>query len=117
MPIRKGKPAKDLNNQPAKDMLPGICDNNIAYTKPVSFSEISPHEYAGESYICGVISGETELGRRIGIRFISAESSHLFIGFTFSRRPITYIAKNPFTALEYRRESDLSNKRNNEVFL
>lgn len=58
-------------------MLPGLCDNNIAYTKPVSFSELSPHQYSRESYICGVISGETELGRRIGIRFISAESSHL----------------------------------------
>lgn len=58
-------------------MLPGLCDSNIAYTKPVSFSELSLHQYSRESYICGVISGETELGRRIGIRFISAESSHL----------------------------------------
>lgn len=74
-------------------MLIGFCDNNIDFTKPVSFPDISQHEYAGDSYNCGVISGETELGRRIGIRFISAEPNHLIIGFKSSRRQSVFIVK------------------------
>ncbi|MEQ4451794.1 hypothetical protein ACFX4S_14620 [Kosakonia sp. YIM B13605] len=109
--------AKDPNNQQSKEMLIATCDSNIAFTKPVSFSEISQHEYAGDAYICGVISGETELGHRMGIRFISAEPNHFVIGFKFSRRPIVYIAKNPFTIGEYRREIDSFNKLNSEICL
>ncbi|ANR77022.1 hypothetical protein BBB57_01365 [Kosakonia sacchari] len=98
-------------------MLIDFCDNNIAFTKPVSFSEISQHEYAGDAYIYGVISGETELGHRMGIRFITAEPNHFVIGLKFSRRPIIYIAKNPFMFGEYRREMDSFINLNSEVCL
>lgn len=109
--------AKDPSNQQPKEMLIGFCDNKIDFTKPVSFPDISQHEYVGDSYNCGVISGETELGRRIGIRFISAEPNHLIIRFKFSRRPSVYIVKKPFTIAEYRREIDSFNKLNSDICL
>ncbi|MEJ8323062.1 hypothetical protein WKI40_07900 [Kosakonia sacchari] len=117
MPVRKGNFGKRPNNQQSKEILIATCDSNIDFTKPVSFSEISQHEYTGDAYICGVISGETELGHRMGIRFISAEPNHFVIGFKFSRRPIVYFAKNPFTIGEYRREIDSFNKLNSEICL
>lgn len=109
--------AKDPKNQQTKAMMVGFCDSDIDVTKPVSFSEISAHESEGQPYVCGVISGETKLGRKIGARFISAEPYHLVIGFKYSRRSIAYSTNDPFTIDEYHRQIDYFNKLNSKICL
>ncbi|BBE78433.1 hypothetical protein PO654_03960 [Phytobacter diazotrophicus] len=107
--------AKDPNNQQTKALMTGFCDSEIDFTKPVSFSEVSKHVSEGHPYVCGVISGETNPGRKIGVRFITAEPYHLVIGFKYSRRPIAYSGNDQFTIDEYHRQIETFNKLNSEI--
>lgn len=78
-------------------------------------SEVSKHVSEGHPYVCGVISGETNPGRKIGVRFITAEPYHLVIGFKYSRRPIAYSGNDQFTIDEYHRQIETFNKLNSEI--
>ncbi|MGM3223703.1 hypothetical protein [Dickeya zeae] len=93
--------AKDPENEKKKKMTLGFCDSDIDFSKPVSFSEIYQHEFEKRAYVCGIISGETKLGRKIGVRFISAEPYHLIIGTKYSRRPLAYATDDDFVVYEY----------------
>lgn len=105
---------KDLQNAQKKKMMLGFCDSDIDFSKPISFTEMYTHQVDGHSYVCGVISGETKLNRKIGVRFISAEPYHLILSVKFSRRPIAYASDDNFLADEYRSQiksfNDLNRK-------
>ncbi|HCR1886941.1 TPA: hypothetical protein ONC26_003336 [Enterobacter roggenkampii] len=85
-----------------RKMMIGFCDSDIDTTKPVSFSEMSLHNSEGHPFVCGIISGQTQLGRKIGARFIAAEPYHLVLRFKYSRRPIAYSGDDEILVDEFR---------------
>ncbi|EOC1344492.1 hypothetical protein ACI09M_003918 [Cronobacter dublinensis] len=100
--LLKDANAKNPQDEQTRMLMVGFCDSDIDFTKPVTFSAVSSHEFQGQRYICGVISGETSLGNKMGARFISAEPAHLVVGYKFSRRPIVFSANNDFLVDEFR---------------
>lgn len=103
---------KDRLNAQKRKMISGFCDSNIDFSKPISFAEMYTHQVDGHSYVCGVISGETKLNRKTGVRFISAEPYHLILSVKFSRRPIAYASDDSFLADEYRSQIKSFNELN-----
>ncbi|WP_224553323.1 hypothetical protein [Pectobacterium versatile] len=103
---------KDPKNEKTRKMMVGFCDSDIDLSKPILFSEMYTHEFERYSYVCGIISGETKLGRKIGARFISAEPYHLILGIKYSRRPIAYTTDDDFLVDEYRSQLRSFNELN-----
>lgn len=106
--------AKDPSNAKKKKMMAGLCDSDIDFSKPMSFSEMNTHQFKGDSYVCGVISGQTNLNRKIGVRFISAEPYHLILNVKYSRRPIAYSSADSFLVDEYRTQIKSFNELNSK---
>ncbi|WP_409076271.1 hypothetical protein ACF2G4_21910 (plasmid) [Pantoea sp. C3] len=98
----KGFLAKEPSSSHLKKMMLGFCDSDIDFSKPISFSEMKTHHFEDEDYVCGIISGQTEINRKIGARFISAEPYHLILNVKYSRRPILYTFDDEFFVSEYR---------------
>lgn len=98
----KGFLAKEPSSSRMKKMMLGFCDSDIDFSKPISFSEMKTHHFEDGDYVCGIISGKTELNRKIGVRFISAEPYHLILNVKYSRRPILYASDDEFLVSEYR---------------
>lgn len=93
--------AKNPSNENNKKIMLGYCDSDIDFSKPISSSEMSTHEFEGVSYVCGIISGRTKVNKKLGARFISAEPYHLILNVKYSRRPIIYTSDNAYLANEY----------------
>ena len=100
--VFKEQLAKNFEDKQTRKMMIGFCDSDLDTTKPVSFTEMSLHHSEGHLYVCGILSGETQLGRKIGARFIAAEPYHLVLGFKYSRRPIAYATDDKFLVDEVR---------------
>jgi hypothetical protein len=94
--------AKNPKDEQTRKMMIGFCDSDLDTTKPVTFTEMSVHDSEGHPYVCGILSGQTQLGRKIGARFIAAEPYHLVLGFKYSRRPIAYAMDDGFLVDEFR---------------
>ncbi|WP_114194655.1 hypothetical protein [Edaphovirga cremea] len=106
--------AKDPLNDQKKKMMVGFCDSDIDFSKPISFSEMNTHQFEEGAYVCGVISGQTKLNRKIGVRFISAEPYHLILNVKYSRRPIAYSSDDSFLIDEYHSQIKSFNELNNK---
>ncbi|MGJ0480044.1 hypothetical protein [Pantoea agglomerans] len=106
--------AKDPTDLQKKRMMTGFCDGDIDFSKPVSFTEMYSHQVDGESYVCGIISGQTKLSRKIGVRFISAEPYHLILNVKFSRRPIAYAIDDGFLTYSYQSQLQSYNELNSK---
>jgi hypothetical protein len=100
--VFKQQLAKNPEDEQARKMMIGFCDSDLDTSKPVTFTEMSSHSSEGHPYVCGIISGQTQLGRKIGARFIAAEPYHLVLGFKYSRRPIAYATDDGFLVDEFR---------------
>jgi len=94
--------AKNPKDEQTRKMMTGFCDSDLDTTRPVTFTEMFVHDSEGHPFVCGIISGQTQLGRKIGARFIAAEPYHLVLGFKYSRRPIAYATGDGFLVDEYR---------------
>ncbi|EQA4281257.1 hypothetical protein ACX2VI_002206 [Cronobacter dublinensis] len=62
--LLKDANAKNPQDEQTRMLMVGFCDSDIDFTKPVMFSAMSSYESQGQRYICGVISGETSLGKK-----------------------------------------------------
>jgi hypothetical protein len=72
---------KNFEDKQTRKMMIGFCDSDLDTTKPVSFTEIHYIILKGISMF-SILSGETQLGRKIGARFNCAEPYHLVLGFS-----------------------------------
>lgn len=104
--------AKKPKDEQTRKMMIGFCDSDLDTTKPLSFTEMSLHNSEGHPYVCGIISGQTQLGRKIGARFIAAEPYHLVLRFKYSRRPIAYATDDGFLVDELRSQVKAFNELN-----
>lgn len=100
--VIKEQSAKNPKDVQTRKLMIGFCDSDLDTTKPVTFTEMSLHSSEGHPYVCGIISGQTQLGRKIGARFIGAEPYHLVLQFKYSRRPIAYSMDDGFLVDELR---------------
>ncbi|WP_343550432.1 hypothetical protein [Pantoea sp.] len=106
--------SKDLTNNQNKKMMLGLCDGDIDFSQPISFSQMSTHHVGGADYVCGIISGRTKLNRKIGARFISFEPYHLILNVKYSRRPIAYTVDDGFLVDDYRMQVKSFNELNDK---
>ncbi|WP_145541580.1 hypothetical protein [Yersinia alsatica] len=106
--------AKDPLNDQKKKMMVDFCDSDIDFSKPISFSEMYTHQFEEGIYVCGVISGQSKLKRKIGARFISAEPYHLILNVKYSRRPIAYSSDDGFLIDEYHSQLNSFNELNSK---
>ncbi len=112
--VLKEAAAKSKDKQTTAMMI-AFCDSDFDFTKPVTFSGVSRKEVEGQSYVCGIISGVTLYGRKMGARFIVAEPYHLVIGYKFSKRPIAYFTNDNFLIDDYRSQVNTFNRVNNKI--
>ncbi len=66
------------------------CDNDFSVPDGLKFSHMNTFNHNGDSYVCGIVSGKTELSR-IGARFIF-RSSDKHLTFKYSKYPLLYSA-------------------------
>lgn len=104
--------AKNPKDEQTRKMMIGFCDSDLDTTKPVYFTEMSLHYSEGHPFVCGIISGQTQLGRKIGARFIAAEPYHLVLRFKYSRRSIAYATNDGFLVDEFRSQVKAFNELN-----
>lgn len=70
------------------------CDNDFSVPDGLSFSDMKIYKHDGDNYVCGVVSGKTELSR-IGARFIYS-ASYKAITFKYSKYPLLYYGHDKF---------------------
>lgn len=85
------------SNMKKSDVV-AFCDSDFDLTKPLLFSEMRLKETDNEKekYVCGIVSGTTLLGRKIGMRFIADGVWNLVLKVKISKRPIIYLGNNDF---------------------
>lgn len=88
-------------NSDMRALMISSCDSDFDMSKPIVFSEMNNKKYNNELYVCGIASGTTLYGRKIGTRFIAVEPYHLILKLKLSKRPIVYLKNNHFLINDY----------------
>jgi hypothetical protein len=77
------------------------CDSDFDFSKPLVFSEMVRKKKSDGPYVCGIVSGTTSYGRKIGARFIVEDTYNLVLNVKLSRKPIVYASSDRYLKETY----------------
>jgi len=81
-----------------------FCDSDFDFTKPLVFSEMIRKQKSDGPYVCGIVSGTTSYGRKMGARFIVDDTYDLVLKVKLSKKPILYWNKDRYLREVYAEE-------------